>query len=142
MKPLFLARHSFCLLLGAFFITAAPTSAQVEGHEKPRDLLENSDFLSHNEQSTLVPKHSILHIPKHFRDRIKFQKGNKIVIWPTFFRNNRDWIKTIEVTREQALGKEFLADEVIEKMEKAGFLVVATYKNGPVSVLPPKEPKG
>ena len=107
---------------------------------QPKDLIATSDFLSFQGMSTLIPKRSIIHIPKNYKSRIQFERGSNLVIWPTFFRSNRGWIKAMEVTREQAQGKEPFDEKVAENLSKSSMLVVATYKGGPISVLPYKDP--
>ena len=108
---------------------------------KPKDLLATSDFLSARGFSTLVPKRAILHIPKKLQSRIKFEEGSKLVIWPQFYRGNRGWIKTMEVTHAQARGEEPFDEKVVENMRESTVVIVATYKGGPISVLPYKDPE-
>lgn len=117
-------------------IKTDPTKAN-----QPEDLIATSDFLSFQGLSTLIPKRAILHVPKTYRDRIQFVKGSRIVVWPDFFVPNRGWIKTQEVTREQAMGIEPFDEKVAESIEKSSQVIVATYKGGPISVLPPKKPE-
>ena len=105
------------------------------------DLIATSDFLSARGLSTLIPKRALLHVPKKYQGNIQFVKGSRLVIWPTFYRSNRGWIKTMEVTRAQAQGKENFTEEVIENLAKSSVVVVATYKGGPISVLPYKDPE-
>jgi len=108
---------------------------------QPADLLETSDFLSFGGMSTLIPKQAVLHVPKNYQNRIKLDRGSKLVIWPEFYRSNRGWIKTVEVTREQAQGVEPFDEKVAEAISKSSIVVIATFKGGPISVLPPKEPE-
>ena len=46
----------------------------------------------------------------------------------------------MEVTREQAQGAEPFDEKVVENLQKSSIVVVATYKGGPISVLPYKDP--
>lgn len=108
---------------------------------QPKDLIASSDFISFRGVTTLIPKRAILHVPKNYTDRIRYVPGTKIVIWPEFFVANRGWIKTVEVTRTQAEGVEPFDEKVAERIAKSSQLVVATYKGGPISVLPQKEPE-
>jgi hypothetical protein len=108
---------------------------------KPADLIATSDIISFNGHTTLVPKHAILAIPPRYRDRVgKHVAGHKIVIWSEFYVLNRGWIRTIEVTPDQAYGKVPLAENEQAVIKKAADLTVATYQGGPISVLPPKDP--
>ncbi|MCB1091277.1 MAG: hypothetical protein KDL87_07095 [Verrucomicrobiae bacterium] len=106
----------------------------------PPDLLSNSDILCHHGKATLVPKRAILFVPDNYSNRLKFEKGAKIQTFAEFLRTNRDWIKTVEVSRVQAEGGEPLSEDTQQDLEKSTSLVVATYQGGPISVLPPQVP--
>jgi len=108
---------------------------------QPKDLIATSDFLSFGGMSTLIPKRALLHVPKNYQGRIQFERGSNLVIWPTFYNANRGWIKTMEVTRGQAQGVEPFDEKVAENLAKSSIVVVATYKGGPISVLPYKDPE-
>lgn len=107
---------------------------------RPKDILSDSDILCFGAYATLVPKRAILQIPKNFADRMGLQPRARIQNWADFFAANRGWITTVEVSRTQAQGKEPIADETRKQMVKSGNLIVATYKGGPISVLPPVVP--
>lgn len=107
---------------------------------QPRDLVANSEILCYRGSATLVPKRAVLHVPTSMNGRMAIQKGAQIVSFPAFFRLNRGWVQTIEVTRTQAEGNDPIGEEQLEAIEKSGRVVVATFQGGPISVLPPKEP--
>jgi hypothetical protein len=109
----------------------------VEGvkERKPVSLLERSEFLSFNGLSTLVPKGSLLNVPDHLSPRTRMVDGNPIVPWAEFFRHNRGWITTMEVSRKQAEADEPLAEETLKSIAKSPLLVVATMAGGPITVL-------
>jgi hypothetical protein len=106
----------------------------------PVDLIASSDILCHRGKATFVPKRSILVRPRSLEGRLALVKNSQIVTWADFFKLNRDWIKTIEVTRVQAEGGEPLSEDAYEMLEGSKILVVATYKGGPISMLPLKAP--
>lgn len=106
----------------------------------PQSIVAQSDFLSFNGRSTLVPKRAILHIPANLADRIKFTPGAELMTWGEFYAVNRAWITTVEVSRVQAEGNQALAEETTKQIGKSTSLVVATFKTGPISVLPLKTP--
>jgi hypothetical protein len=108
--------------------------------DQPQDLLKSSDILCFGDLATLVPKQAILHLPPNLADRLKFHQGAKIVSWSDFYAVNRGWIDTVEVERPQAEGNVALAAEVAKRIPKSANLVVATFKGGPISVLPLKKP--
>lgn len=107
---------------------------------RPKDILSDSDIISFRGLATLVPKRAILQIPKNHAELIKMEPGAKIVGWTEFYTANRGWITTVEVSRIQAEGNEPIAEETRKFMGTCRNLIVATYKGGPISVLPLKEP--
>lgn len=105
----------------------------------PGNLIERSDVISFNGNTTLVPKLAIIQVPKNFQSRINnHTPGNLIVTWPDFIAVNRGWITTVEVSQTQAEGKDPIAPEIVEVYSKTRNLVIATYRGGPISILPPK----
>lgn len=107
--------------------------------QKVGNLLDNSEFITYNGNTTLVPKNAIVQIPAKYKDRINNHKpGSKILSWADFYTLNRGWISTVEVTLAQAKGETPVSPELMETLNKKGNLVVAVLKNGPISVRPPK----
>lgn len=107
---------------------------------RPQDLLSQSDILCFEGIATLVPKHAIMQVPETCAQRLKIQPEAKIVGWADFYAANRGWITTIEISREQAEGKEPIAEDTRKMMTQCRNLIVATYMGGPISLLPPKVP--
>jgi hypothetical protein len=105
----------------------------------PESILKSSDFISFGGNVTLVPKRAIINLPKKFEDRITLVKGSKIMSWAEFLTLNRGWITTVEVSRSQAEGNQAIDEKILERVHGSANLVVATLRNGPISVLPLKE---
>lgn len=102
-------------------------------------LLENSEIVTFNGQTTLVPKNALVLVPEKLSGRINnHQPGAEIVSWLDFYSKNRGWISTVEVTFAQARGDEPVSPETLEALGKTGNLIVAVLKGGPISVMPPK----
>ena len=102
---------------------------------KVGNLLENSEVLTYNGKTTLVPKNALVHIPQKLAERVNnHQEGAKIVGWLEFHSQNRGWISTVEITFAQAKGVDPISPEVLENLGKSGNLVVAVLKGGPISV--------
>lgn len=108
---------------------------------QPANLLEQSDILSFNGLTTLVPKRAIICSPSTLKDRLKHQTPSRFVPWNEFLSANQGWITTIEVSREQAEGNKPFSEETQLRISKSKNLIVATYLGGPISVLPIKETK-
>jgi hypothetical protein len=107
---------------------------------RPKDILAESDIISYRGLATLVPKRAILMTPKTYSGLLRFEPGAKFVSWIDFYAANRGWITTVEVSRIQAEGNAPIAEETQKSIGTSRNLVVATFKGGPISVLPLKEP--
>ncbi|MEC5127931.1 hypothetical protein VSU19_14290 [Verrucomicrobiales bacterium BCK34] len=106
-----------------------------------RDLVRDSTIISYKGNLTLVPKRAVLHIPDEITDRIGPKSGLKVLTWADFLQVNRGWIRTVEVSRDQVMGITPIQPNIVEAFAKSSSMVVATFKGGPVSVLPLKEPE-
>lgn len=106
-----------------------------------RDLIKDSTILCYRGFLTLVPKRAVLHLPEKLTDRFKEQPNIKVQSWQDFYLANRGWIRTVEVTREQAMGQTPLSEDLVETFKTSASAVIATFKGGPISVLPLKEPE-
>jgi hypothetical protein len=107
---------------------------------QPENLLDQSDIVCFNGIAALVPKRAVLATPSAHKERLSFKPGSQIVPWGEFYAQNRGWITTVEVSRAQAEGNAALPEETTTRISKSRNLVVATYKGGPISVLPLKTP--
>lgn len=115
--------------------------ARVAQSERPKSLVERSEILHSGGLVTLLPKRAVLNLPPSLAGVKSWPEGGRLVRWEEFYRNNRGWIKTVEVTRDQAEGFKPLPESLIESMSKSTQVVVATYQGGPISVMPVKQEK-
>ncbi len=103
------------------------------------NLLDNSELITFNGNTTLVPKNAIIRIPEKYKSRVNnYKQGSKILSWVDFYRLNRGWISTIEVSFSQAKGLVTVSGKEMDTLNESGNLVVAVLRNGPISVLPLK----
>ena len=122
-----------------------PVFTPVEGADptvvnRPKSLLARSEIISYQGMTTLVPKRAVIHIPKEMSDRLGMKDGCQMGSWLDFLNANRAWIRTVPVSRVQAEGREPLPEDTIKSFAKEKRLVVATYQDGPISVMPLKVP--
>lgn len=121
-----------------------PAAGDVEkdpsAQEGPRDLIKESTILCYLGNLTLIPNQAVLHLPERLKDRFQVQPNIKVLTWSEFYQINRGWIKTIEVTREQAMGEVAMPENIVEAYQKSSSVIVATFSGGPISVLPVREP--
>lgn len=101
-----------------------------------RDLIKDSAILCYRGFLTLVPKRAVLHLPETLKERFEAKEKVKVVSWKDFYQGNRGWLRTVEVTREQAMGQAPMDEEVVKSFQTGTSAVVATFKGGPISVLP------
>lgn len=123
----------------------APVFTPLQGDDpsvanRPKDLLADSDLFSYLGLGTLVPKGAVLHFPKELESRGGLKEESKFVPWVDFYAANRAWIRTVPVSRAQAMGHEPMSEEVVKSFDKEKRLVVATYYEGPISVNPYEDP--
>lgn len=104
-------------------------------------IVSRSEIIHRGPLVTLIPKRSVLHLPDGLRGVKGKVLGKKLVNWGEFYKANRSWIDTVEVTRAQAEGREPLSDELTKSFEKRTKAVVAVLQGGPISVLPVEVPE-
>ncbi|NLT69555.1 MAG: hypothetical protein GXX91_02525 [Verrucomicrobiaceae bacterium] len=122
-----------------------PAAGDVENdpskRNSERDLIKDSAILCYQGLLTLVPKRAVLHLPEELKDRFEVKPDITVKPWAEFYALNRGWIRTIEVTRAQAMGEEPMSEETVEAYRKSKAAIIATYQGGPISVLPLKVPE-
>ncbi|HRQ87198.1 MAG TPA: hypothetical protein PLA50_00245 [Bacteroidia bacterium] len=101
-----------------------------------RDLVKDSAIFCFQGRLTLVPKTCVLHLPETLKARFEATPGAKVVPWADFYRQNQGWIRTLEVSQEQAMGQAPLSEEAVAAFETSSSVVVATFQGGPISVRP------
>jgi hypothetical protein len=116
------------------------TGADPSKVNRPESLLGSSDILCFGGMAVLVPKRAILQSPPKLADRLKLRPGTRFVSWADFYAANRGWITTVDVNRTQAEGKEPVQMMAQDHIKKSANLIVAVYRSGPISVLPPPAP--
>ncbi len=121
-------------------IAEVPEEVHTAEPLKPQSLLARSEVLSRGEFATLVPKQAVLCLPDSQRGFTGLKEGVRLISWDQFFHMNRSWIRTYEVSRNQAEGLEPLPEETVELFRDADQVIIATYQSGPISVLPLQVP--
>jgi len=117
-------------------VTASSEDVPQAEAPKPESLISRSEILHRGNKVTLVPKRAVLHVPSTLRGALGAPANPELVVWSEFYRENRGWIDTVEVTRAQAEGWKPLSEELLESFQNRSKIVVATLQGGPISVLP------
>ncbi|MDB6077069.1 MAG: hypothetical protein JWO82_816 [Akkermansiaceae bacterium] len=99
-------------------------------------LVEMSTILAFGEQSTLLPKGSIISCPDALKARIVTTPSGTVVPWQEFLAANRNWIVTTEVELKQVRGEMPLPQAELQTLKSRGLVAIATLNGCPVTVLP------
>ncbi len=109
-----------------------------------RTLIGNSTLLASSGKWTLVPKGSVLYVPKSLNSKIVTKPKGKLLSWNDFIARNGSWIHLASVKMKQAQGREIISQEMIKQYSRLGKIVIATYSKAPISVstkalIPPEQ---
>jgi hypothetical protein len=123
-------------------VAATESTVDPSKTNKPPTLMSRSEILCFEGIAALVPKRAVINKPKAMEDRLVLSEGVRLVSWEEFYNANRGWLKTMEVSRKHAEGKEPLSEEDAKTLQGSAAVVVAVHHGAPISVLPlqPQEP--
>lgn len=114
--------------------------------KKRPNLVERSTLLANEGHWVMIPKTALIFTPERYKDNVVTKAQGSLLTWSAFLKKNRGWIHTHEVNLLQAKGKELVDQKVIAAYKSMGKVVIATYKNNPITVkaaaLLPPEKKG
>lgn len=96
-----------------------------------------SSFLTFGDRFTMLPKGCVVNLPAELESRMIARPTGKLTPWPEFLAANRNWIRCIDVSKDQVMGKVKIPDETLEAYRKAKVLVVACHEGSPITVLAP-----
>lgn len=109
------------------------TDAPTRKHPSQFKLSDHLSRISHEGLRTYIPKGAVLYCCPTMKGRLASGAGGKIVKFDEFLRRNRAWLKTFEITREQARGNEPLPQSFYEKIKNTEQIVVAKREGSLVS---------
>ncbi|MEM9281982.1 MAG: hypothetical protein AAGA96_09160 [Verrucomicrobiota bacterium] len=107
--------------------------------QSKRSLLASSSLLCFRGELTLVPKRAVLHVPDHLKSRFEVNGKVQVKNWEEFYLANRGWIRTMEVTRDQAMGYKPMPEATVQAIQGSSSVIIATYQKGPIAVRPYQE---
>lgn len=96
-----------------------------------------SSFLTFGDRFTMLPKGCVVNLPAELESRMIAKPAGKITPWPEFLAANRNWIRCVEVSKDQVMGKVKIPDDALDAYRKAKVLVVACHEGSPITVLSP-----
>lgn len=112
-----------------------------DDRKKLGNLMDRSSVLCLGGFWTLVPKRAVIHIPATYKPRVDGARSGKLIPWPQFYARNRGWLQTHSVSISEARGDAEMDPKKVDVYKRSGRVVVAVCHNGPISVLPLKEPE-
>lgn len=118
----------------------APAQRPLPPQPRAFGLMEMSSAIQSGTGFILVPKGSVLFQPARLNDKRVAKPLGKLMDWSEFMRSNRSWITTYEVTSDQVTGKTPIPPDDMERFQKGGCIVLATFQGGPITVIKPASP--
>lgn len=105
-----------------------------------KSMLDGMVILVDARHWTVVPANSVLSAPPRYASYVGGDaNGKKYLQWFEFLGRNPSWLSSYAVDLEVIKGSRSFSDAEYRQLEKSRHVVIATFKNGPVSVLAPKE---
>lgn len=104
---------------------------------QPESVIASSQLLAANGQWTLVPKSAVVHVPKALGSHVVTAPEGTLVPFQEFLLANRSWLSNIEVSIEQASGKDALKPDTVKAWAIQNKIVVATHQGGAISFKTP-----
>lgn len=111
--------------------------------KRPRlqhDLLSRSIVLHDGRFFTLLPLGCVLHLPPSLHERVLTEPAGDFLTWSVFLKRNTAWLKTQEVSLENAKGDIRSIERLAHNLKSESRAVIAVYKDGPISLLQPEPP--
>jgi len=114
----------------------SPGPKPIPPKSSPYGLLEMSTAIQSGSDFMLVPKGSVIWCPTQHQEKIVPHPVGKFIGWTSFVTANRNWITTLEVTKDQAFGKAPIAPEILERHHRGNLVVIATLNGSPITLVP------
>lgn len=99
-----------------------------------QSIIAQSTILHDGKNWTLIPKGAVIFLPQAMRSRVNAKPVGTLLPWNDFLTQNRAWITTTDVSFDQAAGTEALPPERVAYWAKQEKIVIATHRQGPISV--------
>jgi hypothetical protein len=111
----------------------APSQAAVS-RPAGQSIIKQSVVLNDGKNWTLIPKGAVIFLPQAMKNRVNANPVGTLLPWNDFLIQNRAWITTNDVSFDQAAGTEALPPERVAYWAKQEKIVIATHRQGPISI--------
>ncbi len=105
-----------------------------------QSIIKQSVVLNDGKNWTIIPQGAVIFLPQALKSRVDANPVGTLLQWHDFLTQNRAWITTNDVSFDQASGKEALPPERAAYWAKQEKIVIATHRQGPISVRLAPEP--
>lgn len=113
--------------------TPAQGEAAVSRPDAP-SIIKQSVVLNDGKNWTLIPKGAVIFLPQGMESRVNASPVGTLLPWNDFLTQNRAWITTNDVSFDQAAGTKALAPERVAYWATQKKIVIATHRQGPISL--------
>lgn len=106
--------------------------------KEQRSMFDGMTILGSSGQWTVVPSNAFLAKSPVLTKYVLEKPNGTYTQWAEFSRRNRVWLMSHEVTADTIKGENPITEKQLESFQKSRKVIVATYKNSPISVLQAK----
>ncbi|QQL44526.1 hypothetical protein [Sulfuriroseicoccus oceanibius] len=96
-------------------------------------IYDNSTIIAYDGKHTILPEGAVMFVPEVLSDRVVNEPVGQFVLWPEFLRQNFGWLRTIDLSVEEATGKEHLKEPLLEAIVADQRISVSVYQRHPIS---------
>lgn len=112
----------------------APLSVKSSTTEKTNNLLDRSTILVSSPYWTIVPKGSVIHVPKNLERKILQTPKGKFITYTKFLSRNSSWLYSYPIDLDYARGNKRFEKSRFDRIPQINKIVITTYKRGPITL--------
>lgn len=100
-------------------------------------LSERVSFLTDGQNTVIIPRGAVIHIPKDGKISIKDRINGRLVEWDEFYLSNRNSIRLQELNLKQLHGEDGIDQEIAQQIIDANLLTLTSFQNKVVALANP-----
>lgn len=128
---------NYVKIIIAVFVVISCTNerSSAKSETKTENLSKRFTVLSSGKTWTIVPRKSVIHVPKHMQKKISEKQPNsKFLSFKQFSRKHSGWLHTFPVSEDQSFGRKEIAESRWKTLTGLSKIVITTYNKNPVSL--------
>lgn len=103
-----------------------------------QSIIAGSSVINDGQHWTIVPQGAVLHVPESLATRVGHGPSGTLLSWQEFLVRNTSWLNAQEISVDQALGEQPIAESLQELWTRQNQVVVAVHLGGPISRIQPE----